>query len=82
VLEACNEMGLDTSRIVRMGLPDAWIGHGERAEQMADAGIDSASIARTVRGLIDSLGCGAPRRADPVAGSAQAGAAVRTIAPR
>jgi len=75
-------MGLDTSRIVRMGLPDAWIGHGERAEQMADAGIDSASIARTIRALIDSLGCGAPRRADSTASSAQAGPAVRTIAPR
>ena len=82
VLEACNEMGLDTSRIVRMGLPDAWIGHGERAEQMADAGIDSASIARTVRALIDSLGCGAPRRAESTASGAQAGSAVRTIAPR
>jgi 1-deoxy-D-xylulose-5-phosphate synthase len=82
VLEACNEMGLDTSRIVRMGLPDAWIGHGERAEQMADAGIDSASIARTVRSLIDSFGCGAPRRSEPTGSHAQAGTTVRTIAPR
>jgi hypothetical protein len=71
-------MGLDTARIVRMGLPDAWIGHGERSEQMADAGIDSASIARTVRGLIDSMGSGAPRRAE----AARSEGSVRTIAPR
>lgn len=49
VLEAAQEMGLDASGIVRLGLPDAWIHQNSRSEQLAEAGIDAAGIARAVR---------------------------------
>lgn len=53
VLEACNEHGLDTRLVTRLALPDQWIYHGERKEQLVDAGLDPASIARSVREAIE-----------------------------
>ena len=53
VLEACNEHGLDTRLVTRMAIPDHWIHHGERKEQLVDSGLDTATIARTVRAAID-----------------------------
>ncbi|MCA9284158.1 MAG: 1-deoxy-D-xylulose-5-phosphate synthase [Phycisphaerales bacterium] len=53
VLEACNDLGLDTRLVTRLGLPDAWIYQGERGEQLAEAGLDPASIARVIRGALD-----------------------------
>jgi len=44
VLEAANEMGLDTRRIRRLGLPDEFVQHGERGELLADLGLDSDGI--------------------------------------
>jgi 1-deoxy-D-xylulose-5-phosphate synthase len=49
VLEAAQEMGLDASRVVRLGLPDAWIIQDSRSKQLAEAGIDAAGIARAIR---------------------------------
>ena len=49
VLEAASEMGLDTSRIVRLGIPDRFVEHGERNELLADLGLDAAGIARASR---------------------------------
>jgi 1-deoxy-D-xylulose-5-phosphate synthase len=49
VLDACNRLGLDTRLVTRLALPDGWIYQGERKEQMIEAGIDPASIARTLR---------------------------------
>ncbi|MBM4113230.1 MAG: 1-deoxy-D-xylulose-5-phosphate synthase [Phycisphaerae bacterium] len=54
VLEACNEHGLDTRLLTRLGLPDSWIYQGERREQLAEAGLDSAAIARTIRAVLDA----------------------------
>ena len=54
VVDAASDAGLDTSRIVRLGIPSRWIYQGSRAEQLEDAGIDAASIARTVRTLLDA----------------------------
>ncbi len=85
VLEACNELGLDASRVVRLALPDAWIGHGERAEQMADAGIDAPAIARAVRSVLDSPNRTSPTaRCTPDASATQATTPdpTHTIAPR
>ncbi|HEY6565305.1 MAG TPA: 1-deoxy-D-xylulose-5-phosphate synthase, partial [Pirellulaceae bacterium] len=49
VLEfACDE-GLDTSRVRRLGIPDQFIEHGERAELLADLGLDAPGIARACR---------------------------------
>ena len=58
VLEACNEHGLDTRLVTRLAIPDHWIHHGERKEQLVDAGLDPAAIARSVRAAIER--CPAP----------------------
>jgi len=52
VLETCNALGLDTRLVTRMALPDQWIYQGERKEQLAEAGIDGAAIARIVRSIL------------------------------
>jgi 1-deoxy-D-xylulose-5-phosphate synthase len=53
VLEACNEHHLDTRLVTRLAIPDFWIHHGERKEQLVDCGLDPAAIARTVRAVIE-----------------------------
>ncbi|MFM8639434.1 MAG: 1-deoxy-D-xylulose-5-phosphate synthase [Planctomycetota bacterium] len=53
VLEACNDHGLDARLVTRLALPDHWIHHGERKEQLVDAGLDPAAIARAVRAAIE-----------------------------
>jgi 1-deoxy-D-xylulose-5-phosphate synthase len=40
VLEAANDAGLRTDHIKRLGLPDRFIEHGERAELLSDLGLD------------------------------------------
>ncbi len=40
VLEAANEAGLDTRLIRRLGIPDRYIDHGERSEQLAELGLN------------------------------------------
>jgi 1-deoxy-D-xylulose-5-phosphate synthase len=69
VLEACNEMGLDTRLVTRMALPDHWVHHGERREQLVETGLDAASIARTVRSVMDG------RRSQAASHAARAGSA-------
>jgi 1-deoxy-D-xylulose-5-phosphate synthase len=49
LLEAANVAGLDTRHVVRLGLPDRFVEHGERGELLADLGLDSAGICATVR---------------------------------
>jgi 1-deoxy-D-xylulose-5-phosphate synthase len=56
VLEAASDAGLNTSHIRRLGIPDRFIEHGERAELLAEIGLDSAGIAGTCRQLPDKLG--------------------------
>lgn len=48
LLEAANEAGLDTRHIVRLGLPDRFVEHGERPELFADLGLDVNGICRAV----------------------------------
>ena len=52
VLEACNEDGLATDGIVRLGMPERWIYQDSRSGQLAEAGIDAAGIAASLRELI------------------------------
>ncbi len=54
-LEAAAEMNLDASRVTRLGLPDSWIMQNSRAQQLAEAGIDAAGIARAVRGAVEKI---------------------------
>src|SRR5262245_37825265 len=49
LLEAANAAGLDTRHVVRLGLPDRFVEHGERPELFADLGLDIEGICRTVR---------------------------------
>ncbi len=49
VLEAANAARLDTRNIVRLGLPDRFVEHGERAELLAELGLDVAGLCATVR---------------------------------
>ncbi|MBV9126271.1 MAG: 1-deoxy-D-xylulose-5-phosphate synthase [Planctomycetes bacterium] len=49
LLEAANAAGLDTRHIHRLGIPDRFIEHGERAELLADLGLDVDGICETVR---------------------------------
>ncbi|TVS07313.1 MAG: 1-deoxy-D-xylulose-5-phosphate synthase [Phycisphaerales bacterium] len=48
VIEAAQEMELETSKITRIGLPDRWIYQDSRRNQLAEAGIDADGIERAV----------------------------------
>lgn len=72
VLEAAAELGLDASRVVRLGLPDAWVMHGSRSGQLAEVGLDGPGIARSIRELLargPGVGAGAGTAAKAVASS-------------
>ena len=49
VLEAANGAGLDTRNVVRLGLPDRFVEHGERGELLAELGLDVEGLCRAVR---------------------------------
>jgi 1-deoxy-D-xylulose-5-phosphate synthase len=49
VLEAANAAGLDTRHIIRRGLPDIYVEHAERHEQLADLGLDVSGLCATIR---------------------------------
>jgi 1-deoxy-D-xylulose-5-phosphate synthase len=51
VLESAADQGLDASRVRRLGIPDLFIEHGERAELLADLQLDASGIARACRDL-------------------------------
>src|SRR5438132_2030179 len=49
LLEAANAAGLDTRHVTRLGIPDRFIEHAERAELLAELGLDVNGICQTVR---------------------------------
>jgi 1-deoxy-D-xylulose-5-phosphate synthase len=51
VLETASDLGLETTRIRRLGLPDQFIEHGERGDLLSSLGLDAPGIARTCRQL-------------------------------
>jgi len=51
VLEAVNDAGIASGRLVRLGLPDRFVEHGDRGELLADLGLDTAGIAAACRSL-------------------------------
>ncbi len=57
VLEAANAAGLDTRNVVRLGIPDRFIEHGERAELLADLGLDVDGICRAIRTGLEKRAC-------------------------
>ena len=44
VLEAANDAGLTTAHVRRLGLPDRFVLHAERDEQLAEVGLDVDGI--------------------------------------
>ena len=52
VLETAGQLGLDTRRIVRMGLPDRYIEHHSRRAQLVEAELDAAGIVKKVRKIL------------------------------
>lgn len=49
VLEAANAAGLDARNVVRLGIPDRFIEHGDRGELLADLGLNPEGLANAVR---------------------------------
>jgi 1-deoxy-D-xylulose-5-phosphate synthase len=63
VLEAVNDARLVSGPILRMGLPDRFVEHGERGELLGELGLDVDGIAAAARRL-------SSREAQPMAGAA------------
>ncbi len=63
VLEAANAAGLDTRNVVRLGLPDRFVEHGERPELLADLGLNVDGICRTVRQALERRSAEGGRKA-------------------
>ncbi len=60
VLEAANEAGLNTSHVRRLGLPDRFVLHAERDEQLAEVGLDVEGISNAAVELARVIGVLAP----------------------
>ena len=56
VLEAASDAGLSTAHIRRLGLPDRYILHAERDEQLAEVGLDVAGITARALELAKAVG--------------------------
>lgn len=56
VLEAANEAQLDVRRLRRLGLPDRYVLHAEREEQLHELGLDESGIYRQACGLAELCG--------------------------
>lgn len=67
VLECAAARDVPLDRITRLGLPDRLIAHASRQQQLAEAGLDAAGIARSVR---DAVRTGRARAAVGVASAA------------
>jgi len=52
VLEAANGAGLETRHLIRLGLPDRFVEHAERAELLADLGLNVEGLCATVRNAL------------------------------
>lgn len=60
VIDSCHDLAIDTSYITRLGIPTRWIYQGARTEQLEECGLDAASIARTIRKVVDASVDAAP----------------------
>lgn len=49
VLEAAQEMGLDASNLIRLGLPDRWVYQDSRSKQLAEVGLDKTGILAAIK---------------------------------
>ena len=67
LLELAADAGIRADHVVRLGIPDRFIEHGERAELLADLGLDAAGMVRACR-----LAAGAERIPKPGRGTHRA----------
>ena len=67
VLELANEMQLADHRLIRLGLPDHFIEHGDRQALLSELSLDAAGIADSCRRVADLVQA-ASREAGPVKG--------------
>jgi len=56
VLEACNELGLNTQYVYRLGMPNGGVYKNSRGKQLAEVGLDAPGIARRVREILGAKG--------------------------
>ncbi|MGD0900044.1 MAG: 1-deoxy-D-xylulose-5-phosphate synthase, partial [Thermoguttaceae bacterium] len=68
VLEAAAEMGLDASRVRRLGIPDRFVEHGDRNELLAELGLHAQGIADACRALAAGAAGVSPRPGSKVLG--------------
>ena len=68
VLEAANDAGLATAHVRRLGLPDRFILHAERDEQLAEVGLDVAGIVAAAVDLARAVGLPAAAEGERWAG--------------
>jgi 1-deoxy-D-xylulose-5-phosphate synthase len=52
VLEVASAAGLNASNVRLLGLPDRFIHHASRTEQLVEAGLDAAHMAATVKDMV------------------------------
>ena len=45
VLEAANDEGLDVRPMTRLGIPDLYVEHGTREEELCEVGLDFSGLA-------------------------------------
>ena len=57
VIDAAQSSGLDTRLITPLAIPCRWIYHGARTDQLKEARLDPAAIARRVREVLDPARC-------------------------
>jgi 1-deoxy-D-xylulose-5-phosphate synthase len=55
VAELAADEGVSATHLCRLGMPDRFIEHGERAELLADLGLDANGIAKAVRERVGQL---------------------------
>jgi len=55
VLEFANEAKIDAQHVRRLGIPDQYVEHGDRAELLADLGLDQAGIAAACRDMAERI---------------------------
>jgi 1-deoxy-D-xylulose-5-phosphate synthase len=63
VLETINDAGLPSTHVRRLGLPDYYVLHAERDEQLAEVGLDVPGIIRSAVQLARELGMSLSRTA-------------------
>ncbi len=55
VLKAAADLNLNTENVQLLGLPDEFISHASRVEQLTQAGLDPASLASVLKDMIENL---------------------------